>query len=195
MVRAVARIAPARRDPPTGQKLSVSSELCGGLIVAFIGAPIRIGLPVVLLSLAKPGRRLLSDASPTGLKTRWSGFFFYCFYASAGSQSHLPAACRPPAKPLRSQRLSLRRAFSLHPTLITPARMLRKKLWTPAAIALLGTAGDAEVAAKLACSASRVFTKRSELGIASHGRSSRVCKWGACELARRWACDAPLILR
>ena len=60
--------------------------------------------------------------------------------------------------------------------------MQRKPHWTPAVIALLGTVSDNEVATKLACSATTVRKKRTRLGIASHGRSKGVCKWGACEL-------------
>jgi hypothetical protein len=60
--------------------------------------------------------------------------------------------------------------------------MLRKIIWTPAAIALLGTACDADIALKLGCSNTIVRIKRNQLGILSHGRSTDVCKWGECEL-------------
>jgi len=61
--------------------------------------------------------------------------------------------------------------------------MPNKKLWTSAAIALLGTATDAEIAKKLGCSNTTVRNKRIELGIASYGRARGVCKWGQSELS------------
>jgi hypothetical protein len=57
--------------------------------------------------------------------------------------------------------------------------MPRKILWTPAAIALLGSAIDSKVAKKLGCSASSVRQKREKLGISNR---SQICKWGLCEL-------------
>jgi len=60
--------------------------------------------------------------------------------------------------------------------------MRSKIIWTPAAIALLGTASDAAIAKKLGCSMSAVTDRRGKLGIPSHGRATGACKWGQCDL-------------
>ena len=59
------------------------------------------------------------------------------------------------------------------------SRECRGILWTPAAIAMLGSATDSKVAKKLGCSASSVKQKREQLGISNR---SQICRWGLCEL-------------
>jgi hypothetical protein len=60
--------------------------------------------------------------------------------------------------------------------------MPRKTLWTPAVIALLGTASDAAIAKRLGCSMSAVSDRRGKLGIRNHGRATGTCKWGQSDV-------------
>lgn len=69
--------------------------------------------------------------------------------------------------------------------------MANKMNWTPAAIALLGTAPDTEVAYNLGCDVSTVWRKRDSLGIPRYGARSReeLALLGTmpdAQLAKRW---------
>jgi hypothetical protein len=60
--------------------------------------------------------------------------------------------------------------------------MARDKRWTPAAIALLGTMPDTQIAKRLGCNQTTVRAKRVRLGILSPGRTKWTWKWGPWEL-------------